>query len=275
MQSILTKPEVIMYSRIVGICLCLLMFTSLALAQNQRADYKKLDYIHVDSDSIDQFLEEVDNTMMPAYRQMVDEGEIRAWELYMVNFPGAERSGYNFVCIVTAPEIQVLQDGFTKVGSLYFMPSSAAESPELAALTKPVASEIWRVEILLSENDTAETQPAKYMMMDYMSVEEGSGPSYLTLESEVAKPLHVERAKNGTMADWEVYSLVVPGGTEYGYSFATGNFFENIADLEFGFTRELIRSTLPGTDITELLDTIYETRDLVKSELWVLVDHAR
>jgi len=256
--------------------LILIFFTSLSFSQTQRHDYKKVDYIQVDQDKSHQFIKMARELMKPAYQKMVDSGDIKSWKLYLVNYGGGKSSEYNFVCVVTVPEIRTIEEKFSKVESLYFMPASSGQKDlgELASLSYLVASEIWKVRSLMAQ-DTTETMPSQYLTMDYMSVDEGAGPEYLMLEDEVAMPLHQERAKKGQMAGWEVYSLVLPGGTEYGYNYATGNFFDHIAHVEFGFTREIINQALPGTDVQELLDTIYDKRDLVKSEMWELVTHAK
>ena len=248
----------------------LLFSVSLAFSQTQRSDYKKIDYLWVSQDS-----DWSADGMKATYEDLVESGDLKNWALYRVNYPGGKRSDYNYISVATSSEIKVFEMQFSESDSPFYVPSamdqnsSAGENPVTL-----IASEIWKVRSVLPTDSTT-GKPSKFMVMDYMSVSEGNGPSYLTLEDEVAMPLHRERYNNGTMAGWEVYSLVLPGGTEYGYSFATGNYFDHIADIEFGFTRELINKTLPGRDVRDLLNTIYETRDLVKSEVWALESYAQ
>ncbi len=255
--------------------LTLILCSSISFAQTQRSDYKKIDYIKVDAGKSQQFLTTVEEKMKPAYQKMINDGTIRSWRLYAVRYPGGERSNYNMISVVTAPEVNTFEDAFSKLESMQFMPASDGEKEirEMASMTQLAASEIWNVRSMAT-TDTAKTEPAQFMSMDYMHVPEGNGPAYLTLEDEVAMPLHRTRIENGTMAGWEVYSLVLPGGTEYGYNYATGNFYNHIADLEFGFTNELMKQTPSETNVNEILDNIYETRSLVKSEFWELVDYA-
>lgn len=252
--------------------LLLIFFTSLSFSQTQQFDYKKVDYIQVDMDKSTQFLKMAEDVIQPAYRKMLDSGAIKSWRLYMVNYPGGQRSTYNYVSIVTASEIDTIEEAFSKKKPLYFMPVSSDENTagNMATMTSLVGSEIWKVISLLPE-DIAKTKPGKYLMMDYMQVPEGNGPGYLTLEDQVAMPIHQQRVEDNYMVGWEVYSLMLPGGTEYGYNYATGNFFDKIAHVEFGFTQELIDNALPGTNVSELFKEIYNTRELVKSELWELV----
>lgn len=253
----------------------LFVAVSFCFAQTERLDYKKIDYISVENGNDQEFLNTVKGAMSSAYQRLIEAGEIKSWQLYKVNFPGGERSNYNYVNIVTTEDIRSFEDNFSNISSLYFIPNSN-ESDDLNALAGIVdlrGSEIWKVRSMISPETGETMKPSRYMTMDFMNVAQGRGLEYLMLEDEVAMPLHKERINRDNMTGWEVYSLILPGGTEYGYNFATGNYFDHIEDVEFGFTQELIKQTMPGTDVADLLETIYETRDLVKSELWELITY--
>lgn len=256
------------------LCTSLILFLviSFSYAQTERLDYKKIDYIRVDEDQSSEFIRMAESVLKPAYDALASDGKIKNWRLYKVNFPGGERTTYNFVCVVTAEGIRSFEENFSNISSMYFMPKTGNQqsSSKLAAITDMEASEIWKVRSLINV-DESPSPPSRFMTMDYMNVAQGRGLEYLMLEDEVAMPLHQERVNMESMAGWEVYSLILPGGTEYGYNYATGNYFDHIEHVEFGFTQELIKQTMPGTDVADLLNTIYETRDLVRSELWELV----
>lgn len=254
--------------------LMLFFAVSFSYAQTERLDYKKVDYINVEDESDRDFIELVNSVLTPAYQKLVDSGEIKTWRLYKVVFPGGERSSYSYISVATATDIDSFEENFSNISSLHFMPNNNKQAvSDFVAASELEGSEIWKVRSMINvEEDSSE--PSPYKTMDYMNVAQGRGLEYLMLEDEVAMPLHEERIKMDNMTGWEVYSLILPGGTEYGYNYATGNYFDTIADVEFGFTEELIKQTMPGTDVAELLETIYETRDLVKSELWQLVVHS-
>ena len=135
-------------------------------------------------------------------------------------------------------------------------------------------AEIWVVRNAL-QLDTEDNNPSRFVTMDYMDVKPGKEFQYRMLEDEVAKPLHEGRMNIDRMEKWEMYQLILPGGTDYGYNFATGNFFEHLWHIEFGFTEELINQTHPDTDIVSLTNQIAETRDLVRHELWQLIENVR
>ncbi|HKL17950.1 MAG TPA: hypothetical protein VJ905_03245 [Halalkalibaculum sp.] len=266
-----------MKKRILSTCFLLFFLVSFSFSQTERLDYKKIDYISVENGNDREFLNTVKGAMSSAYQELIEAGEVKSWRLYKVNFPGGERSNYNYVNIVTTEDVRSFEDNFSNISSLYFIPKSNETDGlnTLASIVDLEASEIWKVRSLISTDNGDSDKPSRYMTMDFMNVAQGRGLEYLMLEDEVAMPLHKERISRDNMTGWEVYSLILPGGTEYGYNFATGNYFDHIEDVEFGFTQELIKQTMPGTDVADLLETIYETRDLVKSELWELITYKK
>lgn len=264
-----------MKKRILSTCFFLFFIVSFSYSQTERLDYKKIDYISVKDGNDEEFLNAVKGAMSSAYQSLIESGEIKSWQIYKVSFPGGERSKYNYVNIVTAEDIRSFEDEFSTISSTFFIPNSynGSDLNNLDEIVDLQASEIWKVRSMISPEKENSVKPSRYMAMDYMNVAQGRGLEYLMLEDEVAMPLHRARIEQDDMTGWEVYSLILPGGTEYGYNFATGNYFDHIEDIEFGFTQELIKQTMPGTDVADLLNTIYETRDLVKSEMWELVTY--
>ena len=253
--------------------LCIVFFTS-SFGQTQQNDYRKIDYLKVDQTQINKFVKMAQKEFKSSFNALLEPGSIKSWQLYKVKMPGGEKSGYNFISITTSSSIGELGDQFSRTTAPGFIPSTMDENrqQQLAKLVSLVKSEIWKIENTAYANTNS--APSRYMTMDYMNVASGKDPDYLMLEDEVAKPIHMERINRERMSGWEVYSLVLPGGMNYGYNFATGNHFDELQHFEFGFNEEIIRQTMgENSNVPELFDTIYKTRDLVKVELWELVDH--
>lgn len=256
--------EKLAYTFLLCIIIC-----SASFGQSQET-YKKIDYINVEAEHLDQFLDRVENNLKSDYSNLVETGDIRSWHLYKVQYPGGKESNYNFISITTAESISSFEDQFTEVSNLAFVPSNSSE--DFTDISSLIKSEMWKVENDTLLEDNGNTKP--YMTMDYMDVTPGKEMDYLMLEDEIAKPIHKERIEQQKMAGWEVYSLILPSGTGYGYNYATGNYFESLEHTEFGFTNEVIRQAMgPNSNIPELFNTIYATRDLVKVELWQLVTY--
>lgn len=253
--------------------LCLVCM-SVSFAQTQEDDYKKIDYLKVEQNQLEKFSQILEKDMVAGFEDLLDTNGIKGWSVYRVKYPGGNKSDYNFVSITTSSSLEDLSNHFSETISPGFIPSTMGKNAgrQLGKLATLVKSEVWKVE----NNAVADTasSPSKYMTMDYMDVSEGKNLDYLMLEDEIAKPIHLERIDQERMAGWEVYSLILPGGINYGYNFATGNHFDKLEHFEFGMDEEIIRQTMgQNSNVADLFNTIYNTRDLVKVELWELVDH--
>jgi len=256
--------------------ICLLSISTI-FAQSQRNDYRKLDYIHVDQNHAEQFLSLAKQELKSNFAKLIDDGKIKSWRLYAVRYPGGEKSDYNYVSVTSATSLDDFDDNMSNITSIDFVPQTVAgkSKEQLKSMCGLVKSELWKIENKITESDDV-TVPSKYMTMDYMDVTPGKEYDYLMLEDEIAKPIHKERIDMDRMSGWEVYSLILPGGTEYDYDYATGNYFNKVGYIEFGFTTEVIKQAMgENSNVSELFDTIYQTRDLVKTEMWELVDHVK
>ncbi|WP_138431021.1 hypothetical protein [Fodinibius saliphilus] len=247
------------------ICVC----TSTAYSQTALNDYKKMDYISVEKENLQRFLTLSQQELKKIYNNLLESGAIKSWTLYHAKFPGGKQNSYDFISVVTASNIDSLLNLFNDIKNPPFIPSSTDKSNQkITNHCSVIKSEIWKVENMVSDGDTS-NPPGKYVSMDYMRVAPGKGPDYLMLEEEIAKPIHQERINRDKMKGWHTYSLIAPSGSQYGYNYSTANFFENVSDLEFGFTAEIMNQTMDeNADITELFNTIYETRDRIRVELW-------
>lgn len=249
-----------------------LFFLILITTSFAQSNYKKIDYLKVSQDEQENFTQ-VTEELQSSYEEMVKSGDLLSWTLYKVHYPGGEKSGYNFISVATAKSLDIFEDGFSEVATLVPASMGSNGNTDFEKTYSLVQSELWKVENHIPDSDTVST-PSPFMTMDYMNVAPGKGFDYLMLEDEIAKPIHLQRVQRDRMDGWEVYSLIIPGGTDYGYNYATGNYFGKLSHIEFGFTNEIIKQTMgKDSNIPELFNTIYSTRDLVKRELWELVAH--
>ncbi len=251
-----------------------LVFFASVFGQQQDDLYKKIDYLQVNQTQLDRFLKVADRDLKSGFSSLLKNDDVKGWYLYKVKFPGGEKSNYNFVSITVSSSINDLGDYFSDNNTPGFVPSPTTKggTEQLSKLATLIKSEIWRVENS-AYADTGST-PSRYMSMDYMKVAPGKSPDYLMLEDEIAKPIHLERIEQNQMAGWEVYSLILPSGMNYSYNFATGNHFKELEHFEFGLNEEIIQQTMgENSNVPELFETIYNTRDLIKVELWELIDH--
>lgn len=248
-----------MAHRLLSLTLTLLLLPLLINAQSQRGEYLKIDYLNVSADQMQNFNDEVIQEIKEYKDQRLANGDIDSWILYRVLFSGSASNDYNYVSITSTSSL----DAFDAFNNNFENAMGNMSEDNQFDISK---SELWTVRNTMK--DELEGEPSHFLMMDYMHVKLGRELEYQMLEDEVAKPLHQMRVDNNRMDDWEMYQLITPGGIDYGYNFATGNYFTNLSHIEFGFNEELIRSQNPDVDVMEFFEQVWSTRDLVTSELW-------
>lgn len=242
----------------------LFAFSSLVYAQSNQGAYLKIDYIKVDSEFHEEFLEYIEGELSDFKDRRIAETDVESWRAYRVLFPSTHGSTYNYVSVTVSSSMGAFDfyDDQESDFLSYQLVNNRFEVPH---------SEIWRVRNSLLKDDYIE--PSNYMMLDFMNVAGGRELEYQMLEDEVALPIHEERMNRDIMEAWEMYELITPGGLNYGYNFATGNYFTKLEHIEYGFDEELIRSQNPQVNIMEFFENIRSTRDLVQSEVWKLLHY--
>lgn len=239
----------------------------------QQGYYMHIDYINVDKDQIPAFENQIEETLKPVQETLLTDNSISEWYVYRVAYPGTQDPDYNYVLVSLSEDLHDFNDAHQRMIERMSEMYDSDMHDSFKNMLVPFRSELWRINnsVLTNENSKA----SKYFIMDYMDVNLGMEYAYQMMEDEVALPIHEYRMEIDQMNGWELFSLIVPGGTEYGYNFATGNYFSDLRHFEFGFTEEIIRQSHPETDINEINETFSETRDLVRSEVWELIDFVK
>ena len=109
--------------------------------------------------------------------------------------------------------------------------------------------------------------PRLYWVQHYMKVKPENRSDYEKLESEVWKPVHIERKKSGQIIDWFLFKVISPSGADNEYDYVTGQLY-----TDFG----LVNSSACATDWMKahpggnpMAERTGELRDLVRSEILV------
>ena len=119
-------------------------------------------------------------------------------------------------------------------------------------------------------------KPPKYIEVDYMKVQPGHEEEYVKLEQEQWKPMHQERIKQGKIRSWYLFGVNFPSGSETKYNFVTINTFDQFGQLENPYAdfEQLAGKVHPGTNLEDLGARTGKARDMVRSEVWELIDQA-
>ena len=89
------------------------------------------------------------------------------------------------------------------------------------------------------------------------------------------RKIHQVRIDEGSMADWALYSLVFPGGSATEYNYATVNGYSEYKQLNLFDFAGLVEKAGLGMSVNEVSGKTQAARDLVRSEVWYLIDYVQ
>lgn len=245
----------------------------IVFAQVTEPVYMLVEYMKISSGQEAQYLE-LEQAWKKLHQERVASGTITGWNLYNVRFPEGTDREYDYVTVTTFGSLDNVEIPY---------PDNVLESvmvngklPEIYEKTDQIRSlvngELWR-QIEAVQPETLPSTPSKFVLLDVMKVAPGMGDDYLRMERELFRPIHEERMKEGLINGWIVYSLVLPGGTDIGYNYATVNLFDRLSGVENSYPEDVIKRALPDQEMSTLMQEAIKTRETVRTELWELVDH--
>lgn len=121
--------------------------------------------------------------------------------------------------------------------------------------------------------DTAADEPeAVYAQLDYMKVAPNQADDYLSIEREIWKPMHQERANDGAILGWQLYVVRYPGGAGHDYQYVTVTLYGNMDAVENQEFEAYAQRAHPDIDSSVAMQRTMDARDWVRSELWVQHD---
>lgn len=242
-----------------------------ATAQDNQGLYMKIDYLEIDLQELSAFQNNVESVLTPVNEARIEAGSMENWALYRVLYPGSKHTDHNFIAVSICNELcnnESLRDHLEEFSE--DNDTSQLLSDYYAIMT-PNFSELWKINNSIVREHT--NGPAQFLMLDYMNVSPGAEYTYQMMEDENAKPIHQFRIENGDMEGWELFQLILPRGEEYGYNFSTGNYYNDLRDVEFHFNEEVLRQSSPDADVAAFFQNVENVRDLVRSEVWELVTY--
>ena len=253
-----------------------ILILSSALAQSDSPTlYVKVDYMKVAPGNEEDYVNVERTTWKPIHEARMKAGIITNWSLYSVEYPYGTNADYTYATVNIYDDFSKMKDDYPESVMQTAHPD-VNENQFGEMMAKTLASrDLVRSELWVMHDSVQPDQPAPYIHVNYMKVPSGQGQEYLKLEREIWKPVHQAAKDAGHRAGWAVYSLMYPGGTQRPYNYGTVDFFDEFSDLVVGIPEEVFKKAHPSAS-EEGWDEIWQrtanARDLVRRELWALVD---
>lgn len=114
--------------------------------------------------------------------------------------------------------------------------------------------------------------PSKYVRLDFMKIKPGKVAEYLRVEREDWIPFHQTLVNEGKSSGWGLWQLVFPGGTDSSYDHITSSrytTYDQVLATDYAGT---FKKVSPGKNVNDIFNRATNSRDLVRTELWEVVD---
>jgi len=251
--------------------LCFLAITITSSAQTNQPVYIRVVLQKVAPGHAQEFEKLMKENIKPAHQLRKQSGKITSWRFFKVHFAGSQ-DDYNYVGVS-------YYDSWAKTeGNDNWPELIKAANPEadVAAITSRIHSlRTVTQETLFNRVDFVSPKnpvPFKYILVNFMKVKEGMFPAYLKAEQEDWKPVHQALVDGGSRVGWNLWELVLPGGTNSTYDYVTANIYSTYDKLNGESYEEAFKKVHPGKDIQAVFDQTSKTLDAVRAELWELID---
>ncbi len=244
-----------------------------AQAQEQEV-YVTVSYMKVAPGQGDAYVQFEKELWMPVHQERVNAGNILGWYLYGVQSPSGTEVHHNYAVVTVFGSFEAMENSYPEgVWEKVHPDVSSDEVGERTGAARDlVRGETWQ--LLDQVPETPLATPAPYITVGYMKVPPGGGAQYMELE-QLWKKIHQVRINEETLANWGVYGLVFPGGsaTEYNYATVSGyGAFKDLNDFDFA---GLVEKAGLGLSVSEVSGKTQAARDMVRIEVWYLIDHVR
>ena len=259
---------------------CFLVFIPNHHAQAQNA--KTPVYLEVVSYKIkpgkaETYLNLVKNYGRRIYESNVRDKKIQGWYFYEVLMTPDLENGYDFASVLVTTNFTDLvdnpvsrKDAYAKVITGTKELSYQQFNQQLQECRTIVNREIYVHRAGLDPK----TPVSKYVQIDFMKPLAGKTADYVRMESEVFYPIHQERIKIGALTDWALYEKLLPFTSSSRNDFVTANFFDNPRSIIDPKYEEAFNNIPNNIDFIRLSGQIDQTRTLIKSDIWKLIEYA-
>lgn len=206
----------------------------------------------------------------PIHQERVKQGKILGWLLYKVHYT-AENDEYNYATATIFADPANLENPYEGIDPAKVHPNMNIEE----AYKKTVESRdlvkrnlIRRAGFAYPENSPGPA-PFKYIEVNYMKSKEGN---YVASANSIWKPIHQEFINSGTRAGWSLWTAVYPRGSEADFQFVTVNYFKDNSQIGAANMVEAFKKAHPDKHQQTELGKVSATRDIVRVELWEVLD---
>jgi len=260
------------------ICFLFVSVLSTNTSQAQDADpmYVATSYMKVKPENIQEY-RKLEKVWKKIHEARIKKGTLTNWAMYEIAVPYGTASEYNFATVNMYRGSKLLAGHYEGEGMMndiakVLTPEEMKLVQKTNQLRDMVKEEIYRTR---SWTKSKLQKPSKCIVVNFMKSKEGyRGKDIGAMENKYWKPLHQSRVDKGQMDDWAFYSLELPYGKNIGHNAVSVDFYQSIEQyFAPWYDEDEVKKIHPTISFDDILKKTNEVRDLVKADVWMLVDY--
>lgn len=217
------------------------------------------------------YLEVEKNIWKPLHLERTKQGIIVGWYLYKVWYTGTDDK-YNYVTVTLFENPAKMEDPWQNIDPAKILPGVDLDKAmkETGASREMVSSSLIMSQA--GEYPVGGLGNFKYLQLDYMKVEQGKDGEYFDAEIDIWKPVHAAFIEAGSRVGWSLWGRVFPTGAGLDYQYVTVNYMSDFSKIGMADYNDAFNKAHAGKSMDELFERTNNSRILVKSELWEVID---
>lgn len=258
---------------VIVLCMVIGAIPKIVLAQQNQSLLIVVDLMKVKPGDEGKYIDLEQNIWKPIHQERINQGIIVGWMLYQVMYSGSGDS-YNYATVNVYADPAKLETSYEGID--FEKIHSGKDINEVIKAT--LDSRTIVKEQLMSRVNYAypgggeSPAPHKYIVVNYMK--DLPGGNFVQIENEIAKPTAAELIKSGDWAGWSLWSNVFPSGSGMESNFVTVDYYPDFMKLTSANYMVAFEKAHPDKEWSEFMDKITNSRDMVRTELWRVIDAA-
>ena len=243
-------------------------------SQAELGNYFAVQYYKVHPSMENEFIRLEGEVWKKIHHARIKKDLLDGWYFSRVVVPSGTNAEYNYIIVFEYDSAEKLTAHFEGYGVNY---ATLLDQEEIAlALRTPeirdmVYEEVWRTVDQTFANSESQY---RYQIFNAMKMRPGVDEAeYQRMEREYWKPVHEERIRRNEMFGWGLYTMIIPGGTERNYHWATIDFYHNFTDYLVEESTSIMNSLYGPENAAKYAEETISKRDLLKAEIRELLDY--
>ncbi len=243
------------------------------LAQKNSNLFIEVDLMKVKQGEEGNYVDLEQKVWKPIHQERINKGIIVGWVLYEVMYTGSD-DAYNYATVNVYANPGNLETPYQGIDAEKIHPGLDLDKEYEKTLNTRtlVKKQLMGRENYAYPGDGQGPGPHKYIVVNYMKTIPGG--NFMEVEEELAKPVSRELIKKGDWAGWSVWSNVFPRGSGLESNVVTVDYFADFSKIGSANYRQAFEKAHPGKEWSEFGDKVGNSRIMVRSELWRVVDSA-